>query len=118
MAAHTILFAALEASRAGRQVAPISTPEGLSTVSTATGVKDSRRDPRGDPRHAHHPTLIAHIAGAGLGGAKLGAGAFGPAYTVSSQHPLPYAIAAVALAAFAAVLAITATHTTIHHDIT
>jgi hypothetical protein len=36
--AHTALFAALEATRAGRKVAPISTAQGLATVSTATGV--------------------------------------------------------------------------------
>ena len=36
--AHTALFAALEATRAGSKVAPISTAQGLATVSTATGV--------------------------------------------------------------------------------
>ncbi len=34
----TGLFASLEATRAGRRVAPISTTQGLETVSTATGV--------------------------------------------------------------------------------
>lgn len=53
-----------------------------------------------------------------LGGAKLGAGAFGPGYTVSSQHALPYAVAALALAALGGLLAILAARTTIRHDIT
>ncbi len=233
--AHTALFASLEATRAGRKVAPISTAEGLSTVSTATGVTMILAAilgvilASGEYRHtsasltylatprrgrvltakataaaivgyaygilaglvatatalifiaAHHDhvtlstaTLAWHIAGAGLGaallaaigvaigsliraqvpdiigtliwclviesilggsittirpylpytiattlgGAKLGAGAFGPGYTVSTQHALPFAIAAIALAALGALLALLATRTTIQHDIT
>ncbi len=233
--AHTALFAALEATRAGRKVAPISTAQGLATVSTATGVTMILAAvlgvllSSGEYRHtsasltylatprrgrvlaakaiaaglvgliygilaglvatgtalvfiaAHHDhvtlgtgTLVAHIAGAGLGaallavigvavgsliraqvpgiigmlvwclvietilggsvtairpylpytiattlgGAKLGAGAFGPGYSVTSQHALPFAVAAVALAALGGVLAILATRTTVRHDVT
>lgn len=233
--AHTVLFASLEATRAGRAVAPISTARGLETVSTATGVTMvlaavlgvllSSGEYRHDsasltylamPRRgrvlaakalaaaiagfaygilaglvatgtalvfiaAHHDhvtvgtwTLVAHIAGAGLGaallaaigvaigslmrsqvpgiigvlvwclviesilgggvtairpylpytvattlgGAKLGAGAFGPGYSVTDQHALPFAVATVALAALAGLLAVLAARTTVRHDIT
>ncbi len=233
--AHTVLFASLEATRSGRKVAPISTAQGLSTVSTATGVTMVLAAilgvmlSSGEYRHtnasltylatprrdrvlaakaiaaalvgliygilaglvatgtalvfiaAHHDhvtlstgTLIAHIAGAGLGaallaaigiaigsliraqvpgiigtlvwclviesilggsittirpylpytvattlgGAKLGAGAFGPGYSVSSQHALPFAVAAVALAVLGGVVALLAARTTVRHDIT
>lgn len=233
--AHTALFASLEATRSGRKVAPISTAQGLSTVSTATGVTMILAAilgvmlASGEYRHtsasltylatprrglvlaakaiaaaivglaygilaglvatgtalvfiaAHHDhitlstaTLIAHIAGAGLGaallaaigvaigsliraqvpaiigtliwclviesilggdltairpylpytaattlgGAKLGAGAFGPGYNVSTQHPLPYLVAAFALAALGGMLALLAARTTIRQDIT
>jgi ABC-2 type transport system permease protein len=233
--AHTALFAALEATRSGRRVAPISTAQGLSTVSTATGVTmilaailgillssgEYRHDSASltylaNPRRgrvlsakaiaaaivgfgygvlsglvatatalvfiaAHHDhvtlgagTLVAHVAGAGLGaallaaigvaigsliraqvpdiigmlvwclviesilggsftsirpylpytmattlgGAKLGAGAFGPGYAVSTQQGLPFVVAAIALAAFGGLLALTATRTTVQHDIT
>jgi hypothetical protein len=53
-----------------------------------------------------------------LGGAKLGAGAFGPGYSVSTQHALPFAAAALALAAFGSLLALLAARTTVRHDIT
>jgi ABC-2 type transport system permease protein len=232
--AHTVLFASLEATRSGRKVAPISTAQGLSTVSTATGVTmilaailgvmlasgEFRHTnatltylatPRRDRVLAakalaaalvglgygilagmvatgtalvfvgvHHDhvtlstgTLVAHIAGAGLGaallaaigvtigslfraqvpgiigtliwclviesilggsvtairpylpytvattlgGAKLGAGAFGPGYTVTDQHALPFAVAAMALAALGGLLALLAARTTVRHDI-
>ena len=231
----TGLFAALEATRAGRKVAPISTAHGLSTVSTATGMAMIFAAilgvllASGEYRHAsatltylatprrgrvlaakaiaaaiaglaygilaglvatgtalvfivaHHDhvtlstgTLAWHVAGAGLGaallaaigvaigsliraqvpgiigmlvwclviesilggsvtavrpylpytvattlgGAKLGAGAFGPGYTVSDQHALPFAVAVVALAALGGLLALLAARTTVRHDIT
>jgi len=233
--AHTALFTALEATRSGRKVAPISTAQGLSTVSTATGVTMILAAilgvmlSSGEYRHtnatltylatprrgrvlvaktvaaslvglgygvlaglvatgtalvfiaAHHDpvtlstaTLIGHIAGAGLGaallaaigvaigslfraqvpgiigtlvwclviesilggsitairpylpytvattlgGAKLGAGAFGPGYSVSNQHELSFLFAAVALAALGGVLALLAARTTVRRDIT
>jgi ABC-2 type transport system permease protein len=234
-AAVTALFASLEASRAGRKVAPISTAEGLSTVSTATGVAMILAAilgvllASGEHRHttatltylatprrgrvltakalaaalvgfaygilaalvatatalvfvaAHHDhvtlgtgTLIAHVAGAGLGaallgilgvaigsliraqipgvvgvlvwclviesilggtvtamrpylpytlattlgGTKLGAGAFGPGYSVSEQHALGFVLGAALLAALCGLLALVAARTTVRHDIT
>jgi ABC-2 type transport system permease protein len=231
----TGLFASLEATRSGRNVAPISTAHGFATVSTATGVAMILAAilgvllASGEYRHTsatltylatprrgrvlaakaiaaalaglvygilaglvatgtalvfvavHHDhvalgagALVAHVAGAGLGaallaaigvavgsliraqvpgivgvlvwclvvesiiggsvkavrpylpytvattlgGAKLGAGAFGPGYSVTDQHALPFAVAAVALAALAGVLALLAASTTVRHDIT
>ena len=49
---------------------------------------------------------------------RLGAGAFGPGYSISTQHALPYTTATLALAALTALLALTAARTTITHDIT
>ena len=231
----TLLFAALEATRAGRQVAPISTARGLETVTTATGVGMILAAilgvllSSGEYRHtsasltylatprrgrvltgkataaalaglvygmiaglvatgtafvfiaAHHDhitlgtgTLVAHVAGAGLGaallaavgvavgsliraqvpgivgvlvwclviesilggtvtairpylpytaattlaGTRLGAGAFGPGYSVSDQHALPFALAAAALAVLGGLLALIAARTTVRHDVT
>jgi len=53
-----------------------------------------------------------------LGGAKLGAGAFGPGYSVSNQHALSFVVAALALAALGGLLALIADRTTVQHDIT
>lgn len=231
----TGLFASLEATRAGRRVAPIWTAQGLQTVSTATGVAMILAAvlgvllASGEYRHtsatltylatprrarvltakalaaalagfaygilaavvatgtalvfiaAHHyhvtlgaGTLIAHVAGAGLGGAllaalgvavgslvraqvpavvgllvwclvvesilggtvtvlrpylpytvattlggtKLGAGAFGPGYSVTTQQALPLLLAGALLAALACALAWVAARTTLRHDIT
>ncbi len=231
----TALFASLEATRAGRKVASIATAQGLSTVSTATGMAMIFAAilgvllASGEYRHtsatltylatprrsrvlaakaiaaalvglacgvlaavvatgtalvyvsSHHDqvtlstaTLIAHIAGSGLGaallaalgvtvgsliraqvpsivgvlvwclvvesilggavkairpylpytvattlgGAKLGAGAFGPGYSVTNQHALPFVLAAVALAALGGVLGLLAARTTLQADIT
>jgi ABC-2 type transport system permease protein len=227
----TGLFASLEATRSGRNVAPISTAHGFATVSTATGVAmilgvllasgeyrhtSATLTYLATPRrgrvlaakaiaaalaglvygilaglvatgtalvfvavHQDHVALgagalVAHVAEAGLGaallpaigvavgsliraqvpgiagvllwclvvesmiggsvkavrpylpytvattlgGAKLGAGAFGPGYSVTDQHALPFAVAAVALAALAGVLALLAARTTVRHDIT
>ncbi len=231
----TGLFASLEATRSGRRVASIATAQGLSTVSTATGMAMIFAAilgvllASGEYRHtsatltflatpqrgrvlagkaiaaalaglvygilagvaatgtalvyvsSHHDhvalsaaTLIAHVAGAGLGaallaalgvavgsliraqvpsivgvlvwclvvesilggaikairpylpytvattlgGAKLGAGAFGPGYSVTNQHALPFVVAAVALAALGGVLGLLAARTTLQADIT
>jgi len=231
----TGLFAALEATRSGRKVAPISTAHGLATVSTATGMAMIFAAilgvllASGEHRHtsatltylatprrdrvlaakaiaaalvgfgygilaglvatgtalvfvaAHHDpvalgagTFVVHVVGAGLGaallaaigvavgsliraqipgivgvlvwclviesilggavkairpylpytvattlgGAKLGAGAFGPGYTVTDQRALPFAVAATALAALGGVLALIAARTTVGHDVT
>ncbi|HEU5391667.1 MAG TPA: hypothetical protein VFV73_37785 [Streptosporangiaceae bacterium] len=53
-----------------------------------------------------------------LGGAKLGAGAFGPGYSISSQQALPFLAAAALLAAVAAAVAVIASRTTVRRDIT
>lgn len=231
----TALFAALEATRAGHKVAPISTAAGLATVSTATGVAMVLAAvlgviaSSGEYRHTtatltylatpnrsrvlaaksiasaivgfaygliaalvatatalifvatHHDhvtlgagTFAGHILGAGLGaaflaavgvavgslvraqvaaivgvlvwcmilesilggsitairpylpytaastlgGAKLGAAAFGPGYSVSGQHALSFIAGAGLTAAIAALLALVAARTTVRHDIT
>ena len=231
----TALFSALQASRAGRAVAPISTAAGLGNVTTASGVAmilaavlgvlvtsgefrhtsatltylatpDRRRVlgakavaaalagacyglaggivattvglafVAGDGDHVTlgAATLIGHVAGAGagaallaalgvgigslvrsqlagvigvfvwclviesilggsisavrpclpytaattLGGAKLGAGAFGPGYSVSSQQALPFLAAAALVVAIATVVSLLAGRTTLRHDVT
>jgi ABC-2 type transport system permease protein len=231
----TALFSALEASRAGRAVSPISTAAGLGDVTTASGVAmilaavlgvivtsgefrhtsatltylatpDRRRvlgakavatalagacyglaagiaatavglayvAGKGDHVTLGAATLAGHVAGAGagaallaavgvgigsliraqlagvigvfvwcmviesilggsvsairpylpytaattLGGAKLGAGAFGPGYSVSSQAALPFLGAAALVAAIAIAISLLAERTTVRHDIT
>jgi ABC-type transport system involved in multi-copper enzyme maturation permease subunit len=61
---------------------------------------------------------LPYTAASTLGGAKLGAAAFGPGYTASGQHALPFLAAAGLLAAFGALLALVAARTTVRHDIT
>jgi ABC-2 type transport system permease protein len=53
-----------------------------------------------------------------LGGAKLGAAAFGPGYSVSSQAPLPFVGGLALLVATVAVIALIAVRTTVRKDIT
>lgn len=231
----TALFASLEASRAGRRVAPVSTAAGLGSVTTATGVAmilaavlgviatsgEYRHGSatltylttpgrvrvliakatavavagagygiaaglaatavglgfvlgQGDHVTLGAATLAGHIAGAGvgaallgvlgvglgslvrsqlagvigvfvwclvlesilggtvtavrpylpytaastLGGAKLGAAAFGPGYTVSGQQALPFIAAAALVAAIGAACSALASRTTLGSDIT
>jgi len=61
---------------------------------------------------------LPYTAASTLGGAKLGAAAFGPAYSVSGQQALPFIAAAGLIAAMAALLTLTAARTTVRHDIT
>jgi ABC-2 type transport system permease protein len=231
----TALFSALEASRTGRRVPPLSTAAGLGDVTTVAGVAmilaailgvivtsgefrhttatltylatpDRRRvlgakavaaaiagacyglaagivstvvglvyvEVKGDHVALGTATLVGHIAGAGAGaallaalgvaigsliraqlagvigvfvwcmviesilggsvsairpylpytaattlaGAKLGAGAFGPGYSVSSQQALPFLVAAALLAAVTIAISYLAARTTLRHDIT
>ena len=61
---------------------------------------------------------LPYTAATTLGGAKLGAGAFGPGYSVSAQQALPFLAAAALLAAVAAAVAAIASRTTVRGDIT
>jgi hypothetical protein len=61
---------------------------------------------------------MPYTAASTLGGTKLGAAAFGPGYSVSGQHALPFIAAAGLIAAITALLALIAARTTIRHDIT
>lgn len=61
---------------------------------------------------------LPYTAATTLGGAKLGAGAFGPGYSVSSQQALPFLAAAAFVAAVAAAISLLAERTTVRHDIT
>ncbi len=61
---------------------------------------------------------LPYTAATTLGGAKLGAGAFGPGYSVSSQQALPFLAAAALVAAFAAAISLLAGRTIVRHDIT
>jgi ABC-2 type transport system permease protein len=61
---------------------------------------------------------LPYTAAATLGGAKLGAAAFGPGYTVSGQNALPFVAAAALVAAIAAVCSAVAARTTLNGDIT
>ena len=60
---------------------------------------------------------LPYTAASTLGGAKIGASAFGPGYSVSSQGALPFIAAAGLIAAFGALLALIAARTTVRHDI-
>jgi hypothetical protein len=60
----------------------------------------------------------SYTAAASLAGAKLGAAAFGPGYTVSSRQPLPFLAATAIVMAIGAGLALLAARTTIRRDIT
>jgi len=61
---------------------------------------------------------LPYTAATTLGGAKLGAGAFGPGYSVSSQQALPFLAAAALVAAVAAALSAVAARTTVRRDVT
>jgi len=61
---------------------------------------------------------LPYTAATTLGGAKLGAGAFGPGYSVSSQVALPFLGAAALIAAIAIAISLLAERTTVRHDIT
>jgi ABC-type transport system involved in multi-copper enzyme maturation permease subunit len=61
---------------------------------------------------------LPYTAATTLGGAKLGAGAFGPGYSVSSQQALPFIAGAALLAAIAIALSVLAGRTTVRQDIT
>ncbi len=61
---------------------------------------------------------LPYTAASTLGGAKLGAAAFGPGYSVSTQQALPFVAAAGLLAAIGAIVALLAARTTVRHDIT
>lgn len=61
---------------------------------------------------------LPYTAASTLGGAKLGAAAFGPGYSESAQGPLAFVAAAVLVAAVAAALSLLATRTTVRHDVT
>jgi hypothetical protein len=61
---------------------------------------------------------LPYTAASTLGGAKLGAAAFGPGYSVSSQHALPFVAATAIVAAIVAACAALAARTTLGHDIT
>jgi hypothetical protein len=61
---------------------------------------------------------LPYTAAATLGGSKLGAAAFGPGYTVSSQAALPFLAAAALVAAIAIAVAAIATRTTVCADVT
>jgi TRAP-type C4-dicarboxylate transport system permease small subunit len=61
---------------------------------------------------------LPYTAASTLGGAKLGAAAFGPGYTVSSQAALPFLAAAALVAAIAIGFVSVATRTTVRADIT
>ncbi|HEY3843655.1 MAG TPA: hypothetical protein VGL48_10440 [Acidimicrobiales bacterium] len=61
---------------------------------------------------------LPYPAASTLGGAKLGAAAFGPGYSESGQLPLEFLAAAFLVADIAAALSILATRITVRHDIT
>jgi hypothetical protein len=61
---------------------------------------------------------LPYTAASTLGGAKLGAAAFGPSYSVSGQQALPFIAAAGLIAAMVALVAVIAARTTARGDIT
>jgi hypothetical protein len=72
---------------------------------------------------AHHHRVdvrayLPYTAASTLGGAKLGAAAFGPSYSVRGQQARPFIAAAGLIAGMAALLALIAARTTVRHDIT
>jgi ABC-2 type transport system permease protein len=60
---------------------------------------------------------LPYTAASTLGGAKLGAAAFGPGYSVSTQTALPFIAAAALLGAIVVLLCVTASRTTVRRDI-
>jgi ABC-2 type transport system permease protein len=61
---------------------------------------------------------LPYTAASTLGGAKLGAAAFGPDYSVSTQTPLPFIAALALLTVIVAAIAAIAARTTVRHDVT
>jgi len=61
---------------------------------------------------------LPYTAATTLGGAKLGAAAFGPGFTVTAQEALPFLAAAAIVVAIDAAVALLAERTTVRHDIT
>jgi ABC-type transport system involved in multi-copper enzyme maturation permease subunit len=61
---------------------------------------------------------LPYAAASTLGGAKLGAAAFGPGYTVSGQQALSFIAATALIAALAGLFAVVAARTTVRQDIT
>jgi ABC-2 type transport system permease protein len=61
---------------------------------------------------------LPYTAASTLGGARLGAAAFGPGYTVAGQSPLPFLGAAALVAGLAVLLALVAARTTLPRDVT
>jgi hypothetical protein len=60
---------------------------------------------------------LPYTAATTLGGAKLGAAAFGPGYSISSQEALPFLAAAALVAAIAATVSLLANRTTVRADV-
>ena len=60
---------------------------------------------------------LPYTAASTLGGAKLGAAAFGPGYSVSTQTALPFIAAAALLGAIVVLLCVAADRTTVRRDI-
>jgi ABC-2 type transport system permease protein len=61
---------------------------------------------------------LPYTAATSLAGIKLGGAAFGPAHTVTSGSPLPFAAAAGLLIGLAALVSLAAARTTMQRDIT
>jgi len=61
---------------------------------------------------------LPYTAASTLGGAKLGAAAFGPGFSVSGQAPLPFLGAAALVLGLGVLLALVAGRTTVPRDIT
>ena len=61
---------------------------------------------------------LPYTAATTLAGIKLGGAAFGPAHTVTSGSPLPFAAAAGLLIGVAALVSLAAASTTMQRDIT
>jgi ABC-type transport system involved in multi-copper enzyme maturation permease subunit len=60
---------------------------------------------------------LPYTAASTLGGTKLGAAAFGPGYSVSTQSALPFIAAAALLGGIVVILSLVATRTTVRQDI-
>jgi ABC-type transport system involved in multi-copper enzyme maturation permease subunit len=61
---------------------------------------------------------LPYTAASTLGGAKLGAAAFGPGYAESAQAPLAFVAAAVLVAAIVGAISLLAIRTSVRHDVT
>jgi hypothetical protein len=62
--------------------------------------------------------ILGQAAASTLGGAKLGAAAFGPGYAISAQEPLAFMRAAELVAGIGVIVALLATRTEVRHDVT